>query len=78
MARPLGSPLRDRPEGPTGSASGTGPAPSVRVTPTCHSCGMIAPPARCTESATFFQPASAASPWKRGTLSLVPADAWST
>ncbi len=64
------------PEGPTLGASGTGGAPALRAMPTCHSCGMIAPPARCTASATPAHPARASSPWKRGTRSLVPAESW--
>ena len=38
----------------------------LRTMPTCQSCGAILPPLPWTFSTTFFQPASAASPWKSG------------
>ena len=38
---------------------------------------MILPPAPCTASTTRFQPASASSPWKRGTSGCSVATAWS-
>ena len=79
MALPVTSaPSVPMPDGPTGGASANGGSPALRTMPMCHSCGTIVPPAACTASATFAQPASCSSPWKRGTLSLCPADSWPT
>src|ERR1700761_3449153 len=46
--------------------------------PKCQSCGAILPPAACTPSITAFQPASDASPWKRGMFGLFTETARST
>ena len=78
MALPPSVPSRRSPDGPTAGASGKGGFPCSRTMPTCHSCGTMRPPAACTASATFAQPASCSSPWNRGTRSLMPADGWST
>lgn len=78
MALPSCVPSSRMPDGPTAGACSNGGFPGLRTMPMCHSCGTIVPPAACTASATFAQPASCSSPWNRGTRSLSPADSWPT
>src|SRR5690606_10005649 len=54
--------------GPKPGTLGSGSVPRRRTLPTCHSCGANLPPAACPASTTFFQPASASSPWNCGTF----------
>ncbi|GAA4960280.1 hypothetical protein GCM10023238_29170 [Streptomyces heliomycini] len=70
--------VRTHTDGPTAGAWGYGAWPCSRTMPMCQSCGTIVPPAACTASATFAQPASCSSPWNRGTRSLCPADSCPT